>query len=158
MIKVENTISLLYDLFSIDNNLSSGEIFSVNDISGLSIISASAGQTVNINEFGGYTQIGNGSVNSSSTSTGSLVIAGGLGFTGNAFIGGTTTITNTTSSTGTSAGSLVNTGGFGNLGNAFIGEDGRPVEIRMRKGGMVSSASRRADGIARKGKTRGRLV
>lgn len=44
------------------------------------------------------------------------------------------------------------------LGNAFIGEDGRPVEIRMRKGGMVSSASRRADGIARKGKTRGRLV
>jgi len=44
------------------------------------------------------------------------------------------------------------------LGNAFIGEDGRPVEIRMRKGGVVSSASRRADGIAKKGKTRGKFV
>lgn len=39
-------------LFSIDNNLSTGEIFSVSDISGLPIIAASAGQTVTINEFG----------------------------------------------------------------------------------------------------------
>jgi hypothetical protein len=76
-------------LFSIDNNLSSGEIFSVSDISGLPIISASAGQTVNINEFGGYTIIGNGSINSSSTTTGSLVVSGGLGVTGNVAIGGT---------------------------------------------------------------------
>jgi hypothetical protein len=28
----------------------------------------------------------------------------------------------------------------------------------MKKGGMVSSASKRADGIAKKGKTRGRMV
>jgi hypothetical protein len=108
-------------VFSIDSNLSSGEIFSVSDISGLPIISASAGQTVNINEFGGYTQIGNGSINSSSTTTGSLVIAGGLGFTGNAFIGGTTTITNGTNSTSTGSGSLVVRGGVGITGNAFIG-------------------------------------
>lgn len=45
------------------------------------------------------------------------------------------------------------------VGNAFIGEDGRPVRIAMRKGGVVkSNASSRGDGIARKGKTRGRFV
>ena len=108
-------------VFSIDSNLSSGEIFSVSDISGLPIISASAGQTVNINEFGGFTQIGNGSLNSSSTSNGSLVIAGGLGVTGNAYIGGTTNITNTSNSSSTTSGALVVNGGLGITGNAFIG-------------------------------------
>jgi len=108
-------------VFSIDSNLSSGEIFSVSDISGLPIISASAGQTVNINEFGGYTQIGNGSINSSSTSTGSLVVVGGLGITGNANIGGTVRITNTTNSSSTTTGALVVNGGAGITGNANIG-------------------------------------
>lgn len=75
-------------LFSIDNNLSSGEIFSVNDISGLPLITASAGQTITLNEFGGYTQIGNGLV-STSTTTGALRVVGGLGVTGNVAIGGT---------------------------------------------------------------------
>jgi len=107
-------------LFSIDNNLSSGEIFSVSDISGLPIISASSGQTVSINEFGGYTKIGNGSINSSSSSTGSLVIYGGFGITGNAFIGGTTNITNTTTSTSTSSGALVVSGGVGIGGSLFL--------------------------------------
>ena len=32
------------------------------------------------------------------------------------------------------------------------------ADRRMKKGGMVSSASKRADGIAKKGKTRGRMV
>jgi hypothetical protein len=110
-------------VFSIDSNLSTGEIFSVSDISGLPIISASAGQTVNINEFGGYTQIGNGSLNSSSTSTGSLVIAGGLGITGNANIGGTVRITNTTNSTLSSSGALVVSGGVGIGGTLNVGAD-----------------------------------
>jgi hypothetical protein len=108
-------------VFSIDSNLSSGEIFSVSDISGLPIISASAGQTVNINEFGGYTQIGNGSINSSSTTTGSLVVSGGLGLTGNANIGGTVRITNTTASTTSSSGALVVSGGVGIGLSASIG-------------------------------------
>ncbi len=108
-------------VFAIDSNLSSGEIFSVSDISGLPIISASAGQTVNINEFGGYTLIGNGSINSSSTNTGSLVVSGGLGVTGNTFIGGTTTLTSLTNSTTTGSGSLVINGGLGVSGNANIG-------------------------------------
>jgi hypothetical protein len=108
-------------VFSIDSNLSTGEIFSVSDISGLPIISASAGQTVNINEFGGYTQIGNGSINSSSTTTGSLVVSGGMGVTGNANIGGTVRITNTTNSSSTTTGALVVNGGAGITGNANIG-------------------------------------
>lgn len=77
-------------LFSIDNNLSSGEIFSVNDISGLPLITASAGQTITLNEFGGYTQVGNG-LASTSTTTGALRVIGGLGVTGNVAIGGTIT-------------------------------------------------------------------
>jgi hypothetical protein len=108
-------------VFSIDSNLSSGEIFSVSDISGLPIISASAGQTVNINEFGGFTQIGNGSINSSSTTTGSLVVAGGMGVTGNANIGGTVRITNTTASTTSSSGALTVSGGVGIGLSASIG-------------------------------------
>lgn len=75
-------------LFAIDNNLSSGEIFSVSDISGLPLISASAGQTITLNEFGGYTQVGNG-LASTSTTTGALRVVGGLGVTGNVAIGGT---------------------------------------------------------------------
>ena len=43
------------------------------------------------------------------------------------------------------------------LGNAFIGEDGRPVEIRMRKGGAVKEKVR-GYGIAQKGRGRGRFV
>jgi len=110
-------------VFSLDSNLSSGEIFSVSDISGLPIISASAGQTVNINEFGGFTQIGNGTINSSSTSTGSLVIAGGLGMTGNANFGGTVLISNSTQPLygSTSSGALVVTGGVGVGGSVYIG-------------------------------------
>lgn len=54
------------------------------------------------------------------------------------------------------------------IGNAFIGKDGRPVKIDLgeapfKKGGKVnkpkqSSASKRGDGIAQRGKTRGRIV
>lgn len=43
------------------------------------------------------------------------------------------------------------------IGNAFIGEDGRPVEIRMRKGGAVKDKVR-GYGIAQKGRGRGRFV
>jgi hypothetical protein len=127
-------------VFSIDSNLSSGEIFSVSDISGLPIISASAGQTVNINEFGGYTQIGNGSVNSSSTTTGSLVVVGGLGITGNANIGGTVRITNTTASISSTSGALTVSGGVGIGLSASIG--GRLLLFNgANYTGLVSSAT-----------------
>jgi hypothetical protein len=73
-------------LFSIDNNLSSGEIFSVSDISGLPIISASAGQSIYLNEFGGFTQVGNG-LASTNTTTGALRVIGGVGITGSLYLG-----------------------------------------------------------------------
>jgi hypothetical protein len=54
------------------------------------------------------------------------------------------------------------------VGSAFIGKDGRPVKIDLgeapfKKGGTVnkpkqSSASKRGDGIAQRGKTKGRIV
>lgn len=112
-------------LFSIDNNLSTGEIFSVNDISGLPVISASAGQTVSINEFGGFTRIGNGTISSTSGSntsaTGSLVVYGGVGITGNANIGGTVRINSAINSNTSQSGSLVVIGGLGVTGNVAIG-------------------------------------
>ena len=90
---VQNDNSLNWEgsqgsVFSIDSNLSTGEIFAVSDISGIPIISASAGQTVSINEFGGFTRIGNG-LASSNTTTGALRVIGGFGVTGNVAIGGT---------------------------------------------------------------------
>jgi hypothetical protein len=105
--------------------LSSGEIFSVSDISGLPIISASAGQTVNINEFGGYTQIGNGSINSLSTSTGSLVVVGGLGITGNANIGGSVVLSSSTTSISTTTGALIVSNGVGIGGSLYVGSASR---------------------------------
>ena len=108
-------------LFAIDNNLSTGEIFSVSDISGLPIISASAGQTVTINEFGGVTRIGDGTYNAVSTTNAGLVVIGGFGVTGNAFIGGTTTISSGTNSTSPSYGALLISGGVGIGQSASIG-------------------------------------
>jgi len=45
-------------LFSIDNNLTSGTIFSVNDVSGIPLIEADADGTVSLAEFGGNVGIG----------------------------------------------------------------------------------------------------
>ena len=44
------------------------------------------------------------------------------------------------------------------IGNAFIGEDGRPVEIAMRRGGRVKEQNVRGYGIAQRGRGRGRFV
>lgn len=54
-----------------------------------------------------------------SSSTGSLVIAGGLGLAGDLFVGGAVDILATASSTSTSTGSLVLAGGIGIAENAF---------------------------------------
>jgi hypothetical protein len=101
--------SLLFEgtsgqLFSIDNNLITGEIFSVSDISGLPIISAYANQNVTVGEFGGNLGIGlsnpfyklhvigsvgfTSSTASTSTSTGTLVVSGGVGIGQSVSIGG----------------------------------------------------------------------
>jgi hypothetical protein len=50
---------------------------------------------------------------STATNVGALVVTGGLGLGGNAFIGGTVTVTNSTASNSTATGAVVITGGLG---------------------------------------------
>lgn len=57
----DNTISFEGNqgqLFSINNNLTSGTIFSVNDVSGIPSFSVEATGEVRLNQFNGFTQIG----------------------------------------------------------------------------------------------------
>ena len=49
-------------------------------------------------------------------------------------------------------------GGGGGGGGSGIPKVGPKKPMEMKKGGMVSSASKRADGCATKGKTRGRMI
>jgi len=49
-------------------------------------------------------------------------------------------------------------GGAAGSGLDIEGKTGRNVKPKLRAGGMVSSASKRADGCAIKGKTKGRMV
>ena len=88
-------------LFSINNNLSTGWIFSINDISGLPIFRTNADLTVAMGEYGGNVGIG------LSNPTFKLQVSG------NAGISGTTLISNTTTSTNTTSGALVVSGGVG---------------------------------------------
>ena len=75
-----------------------------------------------------------GRINSTSITSGSFYVYGGVGITGNAFIGGTAYIpsttpsnisnllvSNSTATTTTTSGALVVSGGLGLAGNAFIG-------------------------------------
>jgi hypothetical protein len=57
----DNTISFTSNegqIFSLDNNLTSGTIWSVNDVSGMPILRASAGGTISMAEYGGNVGIG----------------------------------------------------------------------------------------------------
>ena len=62
----DNTLSFSSNegqVFSLDNNLSSGTIWSVNDISGVSLLRASAGGTIGIAEFSSSSFVGIGQTN-----------------------------------------------------------------------------------------------
>jgi ABC-type branched-subunit amino acid transport system ATPase component len=98
---------------------------------------AGTGASVSSTSF--ITAVGNGvtifgATNASSTTAAALSIIGGLGITGNAFIGGTINVastspsiisnllvSNNTASTSTASGALIVSGGLGIAGNAFIG-------------------------------------
>lgn len=57
----DNSISFYSNegqIFSLDNNLTVGTIWSVNDVSGTPLLRASAGATIGIAEFGGFVGIG----------------------------------------------------------------------------------------------------
>jgi len=49
-------------------------------------------------------------------------------------------------------------GGAAGSGLDIEGKTGRNIKPKLKAGGMVSSASKRADGCAIKGKTKGRMV
>jgi len=110
--------------------------FSVSDISGLPVITASAGQTVTLNEFGGYTQVGNG-LASTSTTTGALRVIGGVGITGAVYVAGNTNVSSSTASTSTSTGALVVSGGAGIGGTINVGGNVRVGSNTFTKSGFA---------------------
>jgi len=77
-------------LFSITNQLT-GTLFSVNDISGIPSIEVLDTGRINLAQYNGNVVIGaNTSANAStSNTTGELVVFGGIGVTGNIYVGGT---------------------------------------------------------------------
>ena len=74
----------------------------------------------NIQFTGSGVSVG-GNLGSTSITSGSLQVRGGVGITGNAFIGGTASITNTTESSSTTSGALVISGGAGIAKSLFVG-------------------------------------
>lgn len=135
-------------LFSINNNLSSGYIFSVNDISGLPSFRINADGTVGIAEFYGNVGIGitnpsfklqvagsasiggsftlsgdlkiSSSTASTTTTTGALTVTGGVGIGGSMFLGGVVNILSNVESNSTSTGSLVVRGGIAGTGGLYV--------------------------------------
>lgn len=77
-------------LFSITNNLT-GTLFSVNDISGIPSIEVLDTGRVNLAQYNGSVVIGanTSATTSNSNTTGELVVFGGVGVTGNLYVGGT---------------------------------------------------------------------
>ena len=77
--------------------------------------SAAVSENANLQFTGTGVSIG-GNITSISTATGSLKVSGGLGLTGNAFIGGTVTVQDSTASSSVSTGAVVISGGLGVAG------------------------------------------
>jgi hypothetical protein len=72
---------------------------------------------ISVNSSGIVTVPGN--TVSSSTTTGALVISGGVGIAGALNIGGAVSVANSTNSTSTNSGSIVTLGGIGAIGNIY---------------------------------------
>ena len=105
-------------LFSITPNLSTGYIYSVNDITGIPLLRANANANVTANEFGGnfgigvtnpgfklhvVGSVGFTSVTASTTPTsGTLVVSGGVGVGGTLNVGGRLNLWNSTNTNFTS--------------------------------------------------------
>lgn len=88
---------------------------------GNTIASTNTNGNINLVPNGtGWVNLSN-STASTSTSTGALVTAGGVGIALKAFIGGALNVTNTTAATSITTGSGIFSGGIGVAGKAFIG-------------------------------------
>jgi hypothetical protein len=85
--------------------------------------------------------------NSTSTSTGALVVTGGIGVGDSIYAGGTITVSNTTASTSTTTGSIVTSGGLGVAGNVYAtsfygdGSNLSNVAASSFSGGTVAGAT-----------------
>jgi hypothetical protein len=100
-------------LFSINNVLSTGYIFSINDISGIPSFRVNADGTVGIAEFLG--NVGIGLTNPAYK----LQVSGSAGISGTANISGVLTLSSTIGSGSTTTGALVVSGGVGIGGSIF---------------------------------------
>jgi hypothetical protein len=112
-------------LFSITPNLSTGYIYSVNDITGIPLLRANANANITANEYAGNFGIGLtnpgyklhvlGSVGftsttaSTSTTTGTLVVSGGVGIGGSLYVASATGISGVTINNGVVTGNLTGT-------------------------------------------------
>ena len=112
-------------LFSITPNLSTGYIYSVNDITGIPLLRANANANITANEYAGNFGIGLtnpgyklhvlGSVGftsttaSVSTTTGTLVVSGGVGIGGSLYVASATGISGVTINNGVVTGNLTGT-------------------------------------------------
>lgn len=76
---------------------------------------------------------------SSSSSTGALTVAGGVGITGNINTAGVIKTTNSTASTTTSTGSIITSGGVGVAGNVNVGGYVQGGNIQMGTNQIVST-------------------
>ena len=115
-------------LFSINNNLSSGTIFSVNDISGIPILRANANGTLSLGEFSGSVGVG------LSLPSYKFHVNGSSGFGGTVFISGNTFIASSTTSTSTSTGALVVSGGVGIGGSLYVASPSNISNVILNNG------------------------
>ena len=124
----DNTISFegsQGQLFSITPNLSTGYIYSVNDITGIPLIRANANANVTSNEYAGNFGIGatnpgyklhvigsvgfTSNISSTSTTSGTLVVGGGVGIGGSLYVASATAISGVTINNGVITGNLTGT-------------------------------------------------
>ena len=126
-------------LFSINNNLSSGTIFSVNDISGIPIIRANANGTLSMGEFTGT--VGVGLTNPSFK----FHVSGSAGFSGTIYATGNVSLASNTASTSTANGALTVAGGVGIGGSLYVASataiSGVNINAGVITGSLTGTAS-----------------
>jgi hypothetical protein len=120
-------------LFSINNNLSSGTIFSVNDISGIPIIRANANGTLSMGEFTGT--VGVGLTNPSFK----FQVSGSAGFSGTVYVTGNSAFASTTASTSTSTGALTVSGGVGIGGSLYVNSASLISSVILSSGTVIGN-------------------
>jgi hypothetical protein len=139
-------------LFSITNNLTSGSIFSVNDVSGIPSIDVDADGTIQLGPYGGNIGIGTINPTAKLDVAGDVRVTGGINVTGvSTFSGGIQgNVTGNVNSSGVSTFSSVNVTGNVSIGGTLTYDDVTNVDsiglvtarsgVRIDAGGLVVTA------------------